>query len=83
MAEGVWVHGADNPMGDSGIDAVVRMAATTPSLKKLDLRGVCVCVCVSLEICCVGCGSVDGWAAHGTSVRHNGGRGEVRGVMAG
>ena len=35
------VHGADNPMGDTGVRAVVRMAATTPALETLDLNSAC------------------------------------------
>ena len=40
--EGKWAHCADNPgMGDTGVEAVVRMAATTPALKTLNLSSTC------------------------------------------
>ena len=37
------MHDAGNQrIGDTGVEAVVRMAATTPALKRLDLGGTCV-----------------------------------------
>ena len=48
MTEGVRVRGADNLMGDAGVEAVVRLAATTPALKTLVLDGASVQgVCLS------------------------------------
>ena len=47
MIEGKWAHCADNPgVGDTGVEAVVRMAATTPALKTLVLSSACVCAWV-------------------------------------
>ena len=37
------MHGAGNQhIGESGVEAVVRMATTTPALKTLDLQSECV-----------------------------------------
>ena len=42
------MHGSGNPrMGDTGGESVVRMAATTPALKMLNLHSACACVRVS------------------------------------
>ena len=77
------VPGADNPMGDAGVEAVVRMAATTPALKTLGLDGSCVGVGK--------CGSVlaDGLVTCACAcerdfrVRHDGDRSQVLGFVAG
>ena len=52
VIEGVCMHGAGNlPMGDTGVEAVVRMAATTPALKTLNLGGTCVRVGCGVRQC--------------------------------
>ena len=77
-------------MGDTGVEAVVRMATTTPALNTLVLGSAYAC-CVS------GRGILGGWAEclclclclyhwvplSDFRLRHDGGGGEVCGVVAG
>ena len=42
--------GAGNPLADTGVEAMVGMATTTPALKELFLRGACVAALLSLVV---------------------------------
>ena len=62
--EGMCMYGTGNTIKDTGVEAVVRMAATMPALKTLDLHGGCATVSLfvslypSLLFCLCRCVSV-------------------------